>query len=297
MATDNLLQEFPPVSTQSWEDAIARDLKGADYARKLIWQTEEGLAVKPYYRAEDIAGLEFLDAAPGDYPYLRGARLTADWRIREEIDLAVPEQANRAARSAVTAGAEEIAFRNIVIRNVSDLGMLLVNLREIPVHFQNAGEPLIRLLIDASTGRQDSAPVSTGWNPLTNPKFAAEAALAAPPGLVPFTIDGSEFEESGATAVEEAGFTLAAAIEFLAEMQSRDVDVDRAATSIAFSFAIGASYFFQIAKFRAFRMLWARAVGELWREPGRRKGSHSCAYLALERDHLRSPRQHPAGDN
>ena len=280
MVTDNLLQEFPPVSTQSWEDAIARDLKGADYARKLIWQTEEGLAVKPYYRAEDIAGLEFLDAAPGDYPYLRGARLTADWRIREEIDLAVPEQANRAARSAVTAGAEEIAFRNIVIRNVSDLGMLLVNLREIPVHFQNAGEPLIRLLIDASTGRQDSAPVSTGWNPLTNPKFAAEAALAAPPGLVPFTIDGSEFEESGATAVEEAGFTLAAAIEFLAEMQSRDVDVDRAATSIAFSFAIGASYFFQIAKFRAFRMLWARAAESFG---GSREGARARIHARTSR--------------
>ena len=280
MVTDNLLQEFPPVSTQSWEDAIARDLKGADYARKLIWQTEEGLAVKPYYRAEDIAGLEFLDAAPGDYPYLRGARLTADWRIREEIDLAVPEQANRAARSAVTAGAEEIAFRNIVIRNVSDLGMLLVNLREIPVHFQNAGEPLIRLLIDTLTGRQDSAPVSTGWNPLTNPKFAAEAALAAPPALVPFTIDGSEFEESGATAVEEVGFTLAAAVEFLAEMQSRDVDVNRAATSIAFSFAIGASYFFQIAKFRAFRMLWARAAESFG---GSREGARARIHARTSR--------------
>ena len=46
MATDNLLQEFPPVSTQSWEEAIRKDLKGADYAKKLIWQTEDGLAVK-----------------------------------------------------------------------------------------------------------------------------------------------------------------------------------------------------------------------------------------------------------
>jgi methylmalonyl-CoA mutase len=43
-------------------------------------------------------------------------------------------------------------------------------------------------------------------------------------------------------------------------MDLRDVKVDRAAASIAFSFAIGANYFFQIAKLRAFRMLWARAV-------------------------------------
>ena len=72
MATDNLLKEFPPVSTQAWEDAIRKDLKGADYAKKLIWQSEEGLAVKPYYRAEDVAGIEYLNAAPGDFPYARG---------------------------------------------------------------------------------------------------------------------------------------------------------------------------------------------------------------------------------
>jgi methylmalonyl-CoA mutase len=46
----------------------------------------------------------------------------------------------------------------------------------------------------------------------------------------------------------------------MAEMQARRVDVSRAAASITFSFAIGSSYFFQIAKLRAFRLLWARAV-------------------------------------
>jgi methylmalonyl-CoA mutase len=102
--------------------------------------------------------------------------------------------------------------------------------------------------------------MSTDWDPLTNVDFAAEVVAGAPSALVPFTIHGDGFEESGATAVEEVGFTLAAAIDFLAEMQSRNVDINRAAASIAFSFAIGADYFFQIAKLRAFRLLWARAV-------------------------------------
>ena len=74
MATDSLLHEFPSVTTEAWEAAIARDLKGADYAKKLLWQSGEGLAVKPYYRAEDIEGLEYLSASPGDFPYARGAR-------------------------------------------------------------------------------------------------------------------------------------------------------------------------------------------------------------------------------
>jgi methylmalonyl-CoA mutase len=50
--------DFPPVPTEAWEAAIATDLKGADYEKKLVWRTEEGLAVRPYYRMDGLAGLE-----------------------------------------------------------------------------------------------------------------------------------------------------------------------------------------------------------------------------------------------
>jgi methylmalonyl-CoA mutase len=260
MASNHFLLEFPPVSTESWEEVIRRDLKGADYSKKLIWQTAEGLAVKPYYRAEDIAGLEFSDAAPGAFPYARSDRATGDWLIREEINAADPEEANRAAHSAVLAGAEEIAFSNGHFENARDLEMLLAGLDEIPVHFVNAGEPQLRLLIERLNGLHRSSPASTGWNPLTNLDFAAEVIAAGPSTLLPFTLHGEKFEEYGATAVEEVGFTLAAAIDFMAGMQERKVDAGRAATSIAFSFSIGANFFFQIAKLRAFRMMWAQAV-------------------------------------
>jgi methylmalonyl-CoA mutase len=260
MATDNLLQEFPPVSTPAWEELIRKDLKGADYAKKLIWQTGEGLVLKPYYRAEDIAGLEYMDAAPGEFPFARGTRPTGDWRIREEVEATDPEEANGAALSAVAAGAEEIAFANVAIENASDLSMLLANLSEIPVHFQNADEPLLRFLIKRLNERPGSSTISTDWDPFTNLDFAAEVVGAGPSALVPFTIHGEEYEQSGATAVEEIGFVIAAAVDFMAAMQFRRLDLDRAVASITFSFAVGSNYFFQIAKLRAFRMLWARVV-------------------------------------
>jgi methylmalonyl-CoA mutase len=256
MASNHLLQEFPPVSTESWEEVIRKDLKGADYAKKLMWQTEEGLAVEPYYRAEDLAGLDYLNAAPGSFPYVRGTRATADWRIREEIDETDAEKANQAASSAILAGAEEIAFCNVEIKSASDLRILLANLPEIPVHLQNADESLMRLLIE----KKPSSAVSTGMDPFTNLLLAAEIVSAASRTLLPFTIHGEKLDEAGATAVQEVGFTLAAGIDFLAAMQSAAVDINRAAASITFSFAIGSSYFFQIAKLRAFRMLWALAV-------------------------------------
>jgi methylmalonyl-CoA mutase len=261
MATDDLLQEFPPVSTASWEEIIRKDLKGADYAKKLIWQTDEGLAVKPYYRAEDIAGLTYLDAPPGVFPFARSDRPTGDWHIREEIDATDPENANQAARHAIASGAEEVAFLNTSIKNASDLGIVLAKLQDVPVHFQNADRDLLRLLIETKKSeKKNLSPTSTGLDPLANLDFAAEVLATAAPTLIPFTVHGSEFEESGATAVQEVGFTLAAGIDFLAEMQTRNVDINRAASALTFSFAIGSNYFFQIAKLRAFRMLWAQAV-------------------------------------
>jgi len=280
MANDHLLQEFPPVSTESWEEVIRRDLKGADYAKKLIWKTAEGLAVKPYYRAEDISDFEFLHAAPGVFPYARSARTTGDWRIREEIDAVDPQEANRAALNAVLSGADEISFCNASFQNAADLELLMAGMEEIPVHFENAGEPQLRLLVELLNERHRLSTVSTDWNPLTNLDFAAEVIAARPSALVPFQLPGEEFEESGATAVEEVGFTLASAIDFIAEMQERKVEANRTAASISFSFSIGANFFFQIAKLRAFRMMWAKAVESFG-------GSSECARALI---HARTSR-------
>src|SRR5512146_1571290 len=269
METEHLLDEFPAVSTQSWEDVIHHDLKGADYAKKLVWHSPEGIAVKPYYRSEDIAGLN-IGQAPGTFPYLRSTRATGNWRIREEIDADDPEQANRDAQNAIAAGAEEISFVHAIVRSASDLGMLLVNLQTVPLHFENADDILMNLLIERLKRKADSPLVSTGYSPLANLDAAEATICSAPPVLIPFTIHGENLEEAGASAVQEVAFTLAAGIDYLAEMDARGVEIDRATASVAFAFTAGASYFFQIAKLRAFRMLWARAVESFG-------GSHEAA--------------------
>jgi len=82
----NLSAEFPPISTAAWEAAIAADLKGADYEKRLVWRTDEGLKVKPYYRKEDLAGLEGqTDVAPNEYPFARGAG--AGWTIAQYLTI------------------------------------------------------------------------------------------------------------------------------------------------------------------------------------------------------------------
>jgi methylmalonyl-CoA mutase len=256
----HLLEEFPPVSTAAWEAAIARDLKGTDYEKRLIWRSDEGLAAKPYYRAEDLKDLACMDAAPGVFPYRRGARTTGDWEIREEIDAVNVETANREACTAIAAGAEGIAFNSVLVEGRADLDGLLANLGEIPVHFECGDEKLVRLLTERLRAGRRAVRVSTGCDAPASVDFAAETICSAPGGFAPFTIHGDTLEEAGATAAEEVGFTLAAGVDFLGAMQERRVDAGRAAAAFEFCFATGSNYFFQIAKLRALRMVWAGAV-------------------------------------
>lgn len=248
-ATENLLAEFPPVPTADWEAAIAADLKGDSYDEKLIWHMPEGPAIRPYYRADDFAGLGFVC----------GARAEAGWRIREEVAATAPADANRAAVAALAAGAEEIAFRGVSIANQSDLALLLLHLGEVPVHFACAGESTIRLLLEFLNSGPRFAPISADIDPFDNLAFAAQAIAAIPGNFVPFTIDAVHAAPAQANAIEQTGWALAAAVDFLGAMEERGMDADRAA-AIEFSFPIGANYFFEIARLRAFRMLWARVV-------------------------------------
>jgi methylmalonyl-CoA mutase len=73
MADLDLTNAFPPILTSEWEAQIVRDLKGADYGKRLVWKTDEGIAVRPYYRADD---------APGGRPLANAAA----WTLLEPAD-------------------------------------------------------------------------------------------------------------------------------------------------------------------------------------------------------------------
>ncbi|RLD94558.1 MAG: methylmalonyl-CoA mutase small subunit, partial [Bacteroidetes bacterium] len=59
--TNQLFKDFPEITTSMWEEKIRADLKGADYQKKLVWESDEGIRVKPYYKQEDIEVLDYLE--------------------------------------------------------------------------------------------------------------------------------------------------------------------------------------------------------------------------------------------
>jgi methylmalonyl-CoA mutase len=78
-------QDFPHVPTAEWEAAIRKDLKGADYEKRLVWRTDEGIPVRPYYRADALAGLEGqTGSTPGSFPFVRGSGNA--WTIDQDAE-------------------------------------------------------------------------------------------------------------------------------------------------------------------------------------------------------------------
>ncbi len=242
--SDNLtLAEFPPVSTADWDAVVLKDLKGAPPKSKL------------YYRAEDLRGLDYLDSAPGDFPYTRGTRADNEWRIRAVVHDAA------SARAALETGAEEISFV-LGDQNIDDV---LTSLPPCHVHFE-AGERAAELLEKLTGGRALAGagvhPRSVDYEPLAGFDQAADLVRQskAIPDFRPITVRAHRFSESGATIVQELAFALAEGVEIIAQLTGCGLETADAAQALVFSFAIGSNYFTEIAKLRAARTLWARAI-------------------------------------
>src|SRR5262249_39878981 len=89
--------------------------------------------------------------------------------------------------------------------------------------------------------------------------WAAERA----PFLQTVCVHSRAWHEAGANAVQELAFSLATSVEYLREMNARGVDVDVVAPRTRFAITVGVNFFMEIAKLRALRMLWSRAVASV----------------------------------
>ena len=92
-------------------DKITVDLKGADFEKKLVWRTNEGFKVKPFYRQEDLEGLKTTEGLPGQYPYIRGIKKDDNtWFIRQDINVNDAAEANAKALDILNKGVDSLGF-------------------------------------------------------------------------------------------------------------------------------------------------------------------------------------------
>ena len=80
------------------------------------------------------------------------------------------------------------------------------------------------------------------------------------PQLQTIGVNSKPYHNGGGNAIEELACAIAAAVDYMKEMQSRNLNIDDIAPRICFTFSIGSSFFIEIAKLRAARMVWAKVV-------------------------------------
>ncbi|MYW11207.1 methylmalonyl-CoA mutase, partial [Streptomyces sp. SID2563] len=96
----------PEVTEDQWRAAV-KESSGSSVG-DLLWETPEGIGVKPLYTGHDLEGLDFLGTYPGVAPYLRGPYPTMyvnqPWTIRQYAGFSTAEESNAFYRRNLAAG-------------------------------------------------------------------------------------------------------------------------------------------------------------------------------------------------
>lgn len=267
--------EFPSVSTDEWEAVIEADLKGKNYKEVLRWSPEEGLNALPFYRKDHLKNIH-QSANP--------VRSSGSWNIIEPVDDTDIGTANSLALEALENGASGLNFNLKAERFSSrnDLEQLLKNV-QIDIITLKFGPSLsipqiAKWLNEICKGRDlevEKCYIHFSFDPFSNAlqtgKLAAKKDLQHV--LKEFEssfnyclVDSAPYGNSGATVIQQIAFALAAGNEFLGLGVNTDTDI---AGHTYFNFSAGSNYFPEIAKFRAFKLMWKQILQEYKLEDSR----------------------------
>lgn len=292
---EKLFSDFSPVTTEQWMEKVTADLKGADFEKKLVWKTNEGFKVKPFYRKEDLEGLKTTDALPGEFPYLRGNKKdNNEWLVRQEIRVDDVKEANAKALDILNKGIDSLSFHvKAKELNAAYLEMLLegicaecvelnfstcqghvVDLANLLVeYFQKKGYDLNKLHGSINFDYLNKMLVKgKEKGSLVDTAKALIAATAALPEYRVINVNALTLNNAGAYIYQELGYALAWGNEYMNQLTEAGIPAATVAKKIKFNFGISSNYFLEIAKFRAGRMLWADIVNSYLAE-----GDCKCA--------------------
>ncbi|WNJ20372.1 methylmalonyl-CoA mutase family protein [Pontibacter sp. G13] len=282
---NSLFADFPSVSTQAWMDKLIKDLKGKTL-ESLDWEPAPGLSLKPIYRSENLdTQRSDIHALPGSYPFRRGGAFANDgegWQMVQTISTGTHAQARmsealegeiRAFRLVSEATQQDFAeFKPVV--NQIDLAAQALHLVMDQAPSLTAADLYMELAtkdIPASllTGTLTYDPINAAG--ASKEPINANGLAHAAAGVHAFRkskwfrslgMDLRWVQDQGGTPVHELAIALATAVEYL-DQAPRLVDsitLEDVLDNMAFTFGTGTLFFVEIAKYRAFRMLFAKVA-------------------------------------
>jgi methylmalonyl-CoA mutase len=273
-----LFAEFPEITTPIWEEKIAADLKGADYKQKLVWNSDEGIPVKPFYRQDDLNNLDYLE---GIRSLKKPAEAPNGWLICQQVSPGGEiQKANKRIRAALKGGAQAIRIQlpEAQIPDILMLEELLdgISLQETELHFAGClGADAIYNALCSLASRQGIEPSQLkgclGADPLgkmaetgipiggfENLDKLVKRVNEASPEMKVIEIHGSLIQNASTDLVEELAFSMAMASDYMAILSEKGIDPFTAQEAILLYLASGPNYFMEIAKLRAARILWSK---------------------------------------
>lgn len=280
---EKLFSEFQAPTTQEWLDKIEVDLKGADFQKRLVWRTNEGFNVQPFYRREDLKDLKAVDSLPGEFPFVRGNKKDNNlWFVRQDIIVDDAKAANAKALDILNKGVDSLGFK-IAGSDVSRelIATLLdgilpqyveLNFQTCQRHCVELAEALVAYFKEKDypladlKGSINFDPISKilckGKDTSAALEFAKPLieALKELPGYKCINVNSLSLNNAGAYIYQELGYALAWGAEYMNILTEAGIDATEAARRIKFNMGVSENYFMEIAKFRAARLLWAQIV-------------------------------------
>lgn len=252
---ENLFDAFEPVSSKQWKQQIQYELKGADYNDTLVWESLEGIKVRPFYHDDESVSKYSL------------AKNADPFSILQNIYVHDVALSNKRALESVNRGAESIRFtienenidisglmQNLLLGNVQYffylpfLSVDFVTKINVYAAANNVNcniqlDPIGQLTKDGN------------WFEELDKDFEKLNTISNKTVVPVITIQSGIYQNAGANMVQQLAYTLAHVNEYFNRIKS-------ISQPITIEVAVGTNYFFEIAKLRALRLLFNTLAAE-----------------------------------
>lgn len=263
-----LFDEFPSISKEEWLKKIEKDLKGKPFS-DLQWQLEDNVQLDPFYHPDD-------HIPPLSLPWKE--RSNNEWEVGEYIINDKAEEANKLALSALQGGAQALLFRLEKGLKPEALKQLLkdVKLDLISTHFEqfyadkDPAQLLNQIFEHIKEQEKDPAIIegSIDFDPIldwVDPPMdkMQECIVFCQENMPKFKIlqvNGREYHGGNEYSSRELGYILAKGNEYLSYLSEQGLDPALINRHMQFAISISTSFFVEIAKLRAFRLLWGNIL-------------------------------------
>lgn len=253
MAKEKLFEDFSSVSSKEWKQKIQAELKGADYNETLVWESLEGIKVKPFYHNDEFENKIQVNTE------------ATQFKILQNIFVQDVAKSNAKAKDSLNRGAEAIRFTiendtisiEELLRNLPLENSYYFNLQFLSTDYINKLEQF------ATTNKANFIiqidPIGQlvkdgNWFENLEKDFENLNKINAKATTPFLTIKTGIYQNAGANMVQQLAYALAHVNEYFNRIDW-SVRVE-SRTTITFEVAVGANYFFEIAKLRALRILF-----------------------------------------